>query len=169
MSLTTDAGVSQAGVASEAKRLDRIDALVGQGYRVELTAGAFPYLVSPVGGTIVLSLLGGREEGVGFAWVACLFAPVFCFEARVWSYCWVPGLECFFASLLRLMPGISIDLSLGIGVGIDYGMVLPYLRCLACLRRGSRQFTLPVAIVLGCILSLGAAAPSLVVDSLFTP
>lgn len=148
------------------QRLQRIDMLVQQGYRLEKLMHAFPCLISPVGTRIIPSPIFGRGSVAGFCWIGFFFPWVFCYQIREWSYFWVTGLTFLFAAWIHLFTRLPLDLPISLAISLQYGASLPYLRYLKSSQPQSRQARLSTSILLGFLLSLVAVLPSSLVDLL---
>jgi len=144
------------------QRLQRIHTLVQQGYRLEKSMNAFPYLVSPAGTRIIPS----RGSVAGFAWIGFFFPWVFCYQIREWSYFWVTGFTFLLAAWIHLFTTVSLDFAISIAISLQYGASLPYLRYLKISQGQNKTTRLSTSILVGFLLSLLAALPATLVDLL---
>jgi len=148
------------------QRLQRIHRQVQQGYRLEKSIYSFPYLVSPDGARISPYPLFGKGSAAGFSWIGFFFPWVFCYQIREWSYFWITGFAFLFAAWIHLFTRVSLDVPISIAISLQYGASLPYLRYLKLSQGQSKPTSLGASILLGFLLSLLAALPSIIVDLL---
>ncbi len=148
------------------QRLQRIHMLMQQGYRLEKLMHAFPCLVSPAGARITPSPLFGKGSAAGFSWIGFFFPWVFCCQIREWSYFWVTGFMFLFAAWIHLFTRVPLDVPISFAISVQYGVSLPYLRYLKISQGQGKPTRLSTSILLGFLLSLVAALPSILVDLL---
>ena len=159
-------------VSSEMKlRLEKIDTLVEKGYLVKIKGVfLFPILISPQGAVVNAFLRGkyGNDALPGFSWIAFFFPFVFATKIRYWRFFWILGIFALFASIIESI--FKIDLSLGyeIGLSMYYGFYYPFHRWLF-VKSNREEFGTFESVLVGILLSLAAAIPSLIIYGIFSP
>ncbi|MFM7312799.1 MAG: hypothetical protein ACKO0M_06490, partial [Cyanobium sp.] len=144
------------------QRLQRIDALVQQGYTVKKAMNAFPYLNSPGGNRINPSLFSTGATA-GFSWIGFFFPFVSCFQISEWSFFWVNGIAELITSLIYLATKFDATIPVDLAVGLMYGIYLPYLRYLKANQGDYRPSSLRRSIIFGLLLNILSAAPAIVI------
>jgi hypothetical protein len=143
-------------------RLDSIDKLIAEGYRVKKVWDAFPALESSNG--VTKNVLASSPAG--FSWIAFFFPFAVCAQIKEWSYFYVAGFIFLAGSILYKITGWDPSYSLGAIIGYLYGFYYPYLRWQAH-QKGGEEFKVGTAILIGLLLSLVCALPSIVFETVF--
>ena len=158
-------------VSSEMKlRLDKIDTLVEKGYLVK-TKGIFlfPIVRSPQGAAVNPVFRGkyGDDALPGFSWVAFFFPFVFATKIRYWRFFWILGIFALFASIIESIFNMDISLAYDIGISMYYAFYYPFHRWLF-VKSNREEFGTFESVLLGILLSLAAAIPSLIIYGIFS-
>ena len=159
-------------LSSEMKfRLDKIDALVEKGYLVKKTGFLpTPTLTSPEGKYVNTVLQGkyGDDPLAGFSWIAFFFPFVFATKIRDWDYFWFVGIMGFIFTILELIFNLDLSSALSIGIPLFYGSGYPYQRWFF-LKSNKQEIGTFKSVLLGILLTLVAAIPSLIIYGAFSP
>ena len=151
-------------------RLDKIDALVEKGYLVK-TKGDFPIpiLISPEGKAVNTYLQGkyGDDSLPGFSWIAFFFPFVFATKIRDWKYFWFLGIVVFVLSIIESIFNIDLSLTLSIGIPMYYGCYYPFQRWLF-VKSNREEIGTFASVLLGILLTLAAAIPTLIIYGIFS-
>ena len=158
-------------VSSEMKlRLDKIDTLVEKGYIVK-TKGVFlfPTLISPQGKVVNAFLRGkyGDDALPGFSWIAFFFPFVFATKIRYWKYFLLVGTVGLILSIIESIFNIDLSLTLSIGIPLYYGCYYPFQRWLF-VKSNREEIGTTASVLLGILLSIAAAIPSLIIYRIFS-
>ena len=152
-------------------KLDKIDTLVEKGYLVK-TKGVFlfPILISPKGAVVNTFLRGKHGDDVlpGFSWIGFFFPFVFATKIRYWKYFWLVGTVGFILSIIESIFNIDLSLILSIGIPMYYGSYYPFQRWLF-VKSNREEIGTSASVLLGILLSLIAAIPSLLIYLIFSP
>lgn len=143
-------------------RLEAIDKLVHEGYKIKKVWDAFPVLESSSG--VVRNVFSSSPAG--FSWIAFFFPFAVCAQIKEWSYFYVTGFILLAGSFLYKITGWDPGYALSIAIGVQYGFFYPYLRWQA-LRKGDRELGVGLSILVGILLSVLCALPSIVFELLF--
>ena len=158
-------------VSSEMKlRLDKIDKLVEKGYLVK-TKGIFlfPIVRSPQGAVVNPVFRGkyGDDALPGFSWIAFFFPFVFATKIKYWRYFWIVGSFGLVGSIIDSIFNIEVSNAYGIVIGILYGFYYPFHRWLF-VKSNREEIGTFESVLLGILLSLAAAIPSLIIYGIFS-
>lgn len=145
------------------QRLQRIHALVIQGYRIEKVLGTFPVIRALNGRTLPPAISGQGSVG-GFSWIGFFFPFVICFQIREWSYFWLSAIVSVLLSIpvgfvanLDASAAEGLDylltLSASMALGIYYGIATPQLRYIHA-HRDAQSFGIKRSILLGSLLAV---------------
>ena len=143
-------------------RLESIDKLVQEGYKIKKVWDAFPALESSSG--VAKNVLWSSPAG--FSWIAFFFPYAVCAQIKEWSYFYVTGFILLAGSLVYKVTGWDPGNTLGIVICIQYGFFYPYLRWQA-LQKGDRELGVGLSILVGIVLSILCALPSIIFELLF--
>ena len=151
-------------------KLDKIDTLVEKGYLVK-TKGVFlfPILISPQGKVVNAFLRGKYGDDIlpGFSWIAFFFPFVFATKIRYWRYFWLVGFFELFVSIIDSIFEIDLSNVYGICIGMYYGFYYPFHRWLF-VKSNREEIGTFASVLLGILLSLAAAIPSLIIYGIFS-
>jgi hypothetical protein len=107
------------GISPKMKaRLESIDRLVLDGYRVKKIYNAWPELatLSGVPKNITIS------NPAGFSWIAFFFPFAVYAQIKEWSYFYVAGFVSLGGSVLNKIVGWDPSMLLGLALGLQYGI-----------------------------------------------
>lgn len=141
-------------------RLDSIDALVAEGYTIEKSLNAIPVLKSPDGRSKNISSF---KTPAGFSWIGFCFPFAVCAQIREWSYFVVVALLLLIASILSAIFRQDVSRFASPAIAVMYGTYYPYLRYMAR-EKGVQEISVFGSIVIGLLLSVAAACPSIALD-----
>lgn len=141
-------------------RLDSIDALAKNGYTIQKEFGAFPVLTSANGSKKPINIF---SNPAGFSWIGFFFPFAVCAQIKEWSYFYVSGSILFLASIVSSVVHVNLSNASSITIAVMYGMYFPYLRYLAR-ERNVEEVSVGLSILIGLLLALVAAIPSIIVD-----
>ena len=144
-------------------RLESIDRLVSEGYRVTKIYNALPVLATSSGARKNITVSGPA----GFSWIAFFFPFAVCAQIKEWSYFYVAGFVYLTGSVLHKIFGWDPSSALGLALGFQYGLFFPYLRWLA-LQENRTELTAVNSVVVGLLMSVMCAVPSVAVEALLT-
>ena len=144
------------------QRLQRIHALVIQGYRIEKVLGTFPVIRALNGRTLPPAISGQGSVG-GFSWIGFFFPFVICFQIREWSYFWLAAIVTALFSLVGLVILVGAPapdgllypfiFSANMALRIYYGIATPQLRYIHA-HRDAQSFGIKRSILLGSLLEV---------------
>ncbi|MFL0730063.1 MAG: DUF2628 domain-containing protein [Prochlorococcus sp.] len=144
------------------KRLDKIQALIDQGYTLEKSYG-FPVLKTSEGKA---KPVGGFKAPTGFSWIAFFFPFAVCTQIREWNYFYVVGIFSIAISITTAIFNIDFtNAGTAAAIGVMYGFNYPYLRYLSN-KKGTEEIPVLASIVLGIVLSIICAIPSIIIDAI---
>jgi hypothetical protein len=142
------------------KRLDKIQALIDQGYTLEKSYG-FPVLKTSEGKA---KPVGGFKAPTGFSWIAFFFPFAVCTQIREWSYFYITGIFFIAISIASAIFKIDTSTSGSAGIlGVIYGFNYPYLRYLSS-KKGTEEIPVLASIVLGVVLLIACVIPSIIIN-----
>ena len=151
-------------------KLDKIDALIEKGYSVKTKEKNFiPILISPEGkfvNTFFKSKYGDYSLP-GFSWIAFFFPFVLATKIRYWKYFLLVGTIQFILSIIESIFNIDLSLTLSIGIPMYYGSYYPFQRWLF-VKSNREEIGTSASVLLGILLSLAAAIPSLIIYGIFS-
>ena len=151
-------------------KMEKIDSLIDKGYALKTQFGTLiPNLISPQGKSInTFSRRYGDDPLAGFSWIAFFFPFVLATQIRHWSYFWFVGIIAFIFDIFVAIPfDIDINTGLGIGIGMFYGYTFPYQRWLF-LKSNKKEIGVFKSIIIGLLLTIVAAIPSMILYSLYS-
>ena len=151
-------------------KMEKIDSLINQGYVLKTQfASLFPNLISPQGKSInTYSGRYGDDPLAGFSWIAFFFPFALATQIRHWSYFWLFGIFAFLLDIFVAIPfDIDVNTGLGFAIGIFYGYTFPYQRWLF-LKSNKKEIGVFKSIVIGLLLSIVAAIPSMILYGLYS-
>jgi hypothetical protein len=143
-------------------RLEAIDKLASQGYQVKKIWDAIPALASSSG--IDKTVLASSPAG--FSWIAFFFPFAVCTQIREWSYFYVAGIAYLAGSVLYKITGWDPTFIVSLAISYQYGFYFPYLRWHA-IQNKTPEIDMAISIILGVLLSLACAMPSLIFEAIF--
>ena len=151
-------------------KMEKIDSLIDKGYGLKTQFGTLiPNLISPQGKSINnFSRRYGDDPLAGFSWIAFFFPFALATQIRHWSYFWFVGIIAFLLDIFVAIPfNIDINTWLGIGIGIFYGYTFPYQRWLF-LKSNKKEIGVFKSIIIGLLLTIVAAIPSMILYGLYS-
>ena len=151
-------------------KMEKIDSLIDKGYALKTQFGTLiPNLISPQGKSInTFSRRYGDDPLSGFSWIAFFFPFALATQIRHWSYFWFVGIIAFIFDIFVAIPfDIDINTGLGIGIGMFYGYTFPYQRWLF-LKSNKKEIGVFKSIIIGLLLTIVAAIPSMILYSLYS-
>jgi len=143
-------------------RLEAISALVQKGYTVKKEWDAFPCLVAANGTKKPINLFANPA---GFSWIGFWFPFAVCTQIKEWSYFYVSGVLFFITSIISAVIHTNLSNAASIAIGVMYGMYFPYFRYMAK-EKNVEENSVGFSIVVGLLLAIIAAVPSIVIDSM---
>lgn len=144
-------------------RLDKIDALVQQGYTLKKTSLGWADFRSSSGSPVNIF---GFAPPAGFSWIGFFFPFAVCTQIKEWSYFYNVAAIFTITSVISGVTGASLDTAASATVAILYGYMFPYLRKIS-LDSSVEENSKGYSIVVGLLLSVLAAIPSIIVDNYF--
>ena len=151
-------------------KMEKIDSLIDKGYGLKTQLGnLIPNLISPQGKSInTFSRRYGDDQLAGFSWIAFFFPFALATQIRHWSYFWFVGIIAFLLDIFVAIPfNIDINTGLGIVIGMFYGYTFPYQRWLF-LKSNKKEMGVFKSIILGLLLTIVAAIPSMILYGLYS-
>ena len=151
-------------------KMEKIDSLIDKGYGLKTQLGTLiPNLISPQGKSInTFSRRYGDDPLAGFSWIAFFFPFALATQIRHWSYFWFVGIIAFLLDIFVAIPfNIDINNGLGIGIGMFYGYTFPYQRWLF-LKSNKKEIGVFKSIIIGLLLTIVAAIPSMILYGLYS-
>jgi len=143
-------------------RLEAISALVQNGYTVKKEWDAFPCLVAANGTKKPINLF---SNPAGFSWIGFWFPFAVCTQIKEWSYFYVSGVLFLITSIISAATHTNLSNAASIAIAVMYGMYFPYLRYMAK-EKNVEENSVGFSIVVGLLLAIVAAVPSIVIDSM---
>ena len=142
------------------EKLNKIEKLIQSGYTLKKTNFGFVDFRNSSDKPVSI---GGLKSPAGFSWIAFFFPFAVCSQIKEWSYFYING--CLFVILSIIHGATGNDLSSygGIGLGVTYGYMFPYLRKIAK-DDGTVDEPRVKFIIIGIFLSIVSVVPSLVID-----
>lgn len=144
------------------RRLEAISALVQNGYTVKKEWDAFPCLVAANGTKKPINLF---SNPAGFSWIGFWFPFAVCTQIKEWSYFYVSGVLFLITSIISAVIHANLSNAASIAIAVMYGMYFPYLRYMAK-EKNVGENSVGFSIVVGLLLAIVAAVPSIVIDSM---
>jgi len=141
-------------------RLEAISSLVQNGYTVKKEWDAIPYLVAANGTKKPINLF---SNPAGFSWIGFWFPFAVCTQIKEWSYFYVTGYLFLITSIISAVIHVDLSNAAGIALSVMYGMYFPYLRYMAK-EKNVEENSVGFSIVVGLLLAIVAAVPSIVID-----
>jgi len=141
------------------KRLDKIQALVNEGYTLDKKYGLPIFKTSEDKAKPV----GGLKAPTGFSWIAFFFPFAVCTQIREWSYFYITGIFFLLLSFIHIIFGVEASGPGSLALGILYGYNYPYLRYISN-KKGTEEIPVFISIILGLVLSIICVIPSIVID-----
>ena len=145
-------------------RLDRIDALISEGYTLNKKWGFYPDLKTAAGKSVeIFGSLFRLAGPAGFSWVAFFFPWVVCTQIREWPFFYSLFIFSLFGTTLAIFfeSSTSITSLLSLLPCYWYACMFPYLRYLAA-KRNVNEISKTSSILIGFVLCLLALTPSLI-------
>ena len=144
-------------------RLDRIDALISEGYTLNKIWGFYPDLKTSAGKSVdIFGSLFRLAGPAGFSWVAFFFPWAVCVQIRVAIF-----YSLFIFSLFDTILAIFFEASTSIASLLSlltcywYACMFPYLRYLAA-KKNVDEISKTSSFLIGFVLCLLALTPSLI-------
>ena len=151
-------------------KMEKIDSLIDNGYNLKTQyRNLIPNLISPQGKSInTCSRRYGDDPLAGFSWIAFFFPFALATQIRHWSYFWFVGIIGFLLDIFVTIP-FNIDISTGAAAGISifYGYTFPYQRWLF-LKSNKKEIGVFKSIIIGLLLTIVAAIPSMILYGLYS-
>ena len=141
------------------KRLDRISALINEGYTLK-RGGGFDIQLHNSAGVRRNTLNPWKSPG-GFSWIAFFFPSVVCCQIREWSYFYWIAILSVVSVLLSSIMGSDQVTSGGIILSVVYGCLFPYMRYLA-IKEEKKEFLAIASFFLGIVLTIAAIIPAII-------
>ena len=139
------------------KRLDRIDALLQEGYTLKRDSW-FDIQFNNSSGVRVNTFNPWKSPG-GFSWIAFWFPGVVCCQIREWSYFyWIAVITSATVLISSLFNNDSITTG-GFLLNLLYACLFPYMRYLA-IEEERKEFSVVTAFFLSILLSIVAVLPA---------
>ena len=145
-------------------KLDRIDALISEGYTLNKIWGYYPDLKTSSGKSVnIFGSLFRLSGPAGFSWIAFFFPWAVCVQIREWPFFY----SLFIFSLLETILAIFFEASTSIASLLSlltcywYACMFPYLRYLAA-KKNVDEVSKTSSILIGFVLCLLALTPSLI-------
>ena len=144
------------------KRLDRISALINEGYTLK-RYGDFDIQLHNSAGVRRNTLNPWKSPG-GFSWIAFFFPSVVCCQIREWSYFYWIAILSVVSVLLSSIIGNEQVTSRGIILSVVYGCLFPYMRYLA-IKEEKKEFSAIISFFLGIVLTIVAVIPAIILTA----
>ena len=142
------------------EKINKIEKLIQSGYTLKKTNFGFVDFRNssekPVG-------IGGLKSPAGFSWIAFFFPFAVCSQIKEWSYFYINGCLLVILSIINAATGNDLSSAGGIGLGVTYGYMFPYLRKIAK-DNGTIDQSKAKSIIIGILLSIACVIPSLIID-----
>lgn len=151
-------------------KMEKIDSLIDKGYSLKTEfRSLIPNLISPQGKSInTYNQRYGDDPLPGFSWIAFFFPFALATQIRHWSYFWFVGIIAFLLDIFIAIPfNIDINSAIGIGIGFFYGYIFPYQRWLF-LKSNKKEIGVFKSIIVGLLLTIVAAIPSMILYGLYS-
>ena len=151
-------------------KMEKIDSLIDKGYGLKTQLGTLiPNLISPQGKSINTFSRGyGDDPLAGFSWIAFFFPFALATQIRHWSYFWFVGIISFLLDIFVAIPfNIDISTAAAAGISIFYGYTFPYQRWLF-LKSNKKELGVLKSIIIGLLLTIVAAIPSMILYGLYS-
>ena len=145
-------------------RLDRIEALISEGYTLNKKWGYYPDLKTSSGKSVdIFGPLFRLAGPAGFSWVAFFFPWVVCVQIREWSFFYFLAIFSLFDIILDIFleTPTSITKLLSLIPCYWYACMFPYLRYLAT-QRDVEEISKTSSILIGLALCFLALIPSFI-------
>ena len=145
-------------------KLDRIDALISEGYTLNKTWGYYPDLKTSSGKSVnIFGSLFRLSGPAGFSWIAFFFPWAVCVQIREWPFFYSLFIFSLFDTILAIFfeASTSIASLLSLLTCYWYACMFPYLRYLAA-KRNVNEISKISSILIGFALCLLALTPSLI-------
>ena len=144
------------------QRLDRISALINEGYTLK-KVGIFDIQLHNSAGVRRNPLNPWKSPG-GFSWIAFFFPSVVCCQIREWSYFyWIAILSLVSVVLSSIMGSDQVTTGGGTFLGFVYGCLFPYMRYLA-IKEEKEEFSVVISFFLGIALTIAAVIPAIILS-----
>ena len=150
-------------------KMEKIDSLIDKGYGLKTQLGtSIPNLISPQGKSInIFSRRYGDDPLAGFSWIAFFFPFALATQIRHWSFFWFFGIIVFLLDIFVAIPFNIENNGLGIVISMFYGYTFPYQRWLF-LKSNKKEIGVFKSIIIGLLLSIVAAIPSIILYGLYS-
>ena len=145
-------------------KLDRIDALISEGYTLNKTWGYYPDLKTSSGKSVnIFGSLFRLSGPAGFSWIAFFFPWAVCVQIREWPFFCSLFIFSLFDTILAIFfeASTSIASLLSLLTCYWYACMFPYLRYLA-VKQNVVEIRKTSSILIGFVLCLLALTPSLI-------
>ena len=144
------------------ERVEKIEKLIQEGYSLQKTDYGLPEFKTSSGNVVNIFV----KSPAGFSWVGFLFPFAVCTQIKEWTYFYVAAAIFALASIIHGFLGFDATLAASLSIGILYGYAFPYLRKIAK-DNGIEDQSKVKSIVIGFLLSIVAAIPSIILDIYF--
>lgn len=145
-------------------KLDRIDALISEGYTLNKTWGYYPDLKTSSGKSVnIFGSLFRLSGPAGFSWIAFFFPWAVCVQIREWPFFYSLFIFSLFDTILVIFfeTSTSIASLLSLLTCYWYACMFPYLRYLAA-KKNVDEVSKTSSFLIGFVLCLLALTPSLI-------
>ena len=145
-------------------KLDRIDALISEGYTLNKAWGYYPDLKTSSGKSVnIFGSLFRLSGPAGFSWIAFFFPWAVCVQIREWPFFYSLFIFSLFDTILAIFfeASTSIASLLSLLTCYWYACMFPYLRYLA-VKKNVDEVSKASSILIGFVLCLLALTPSLI-------
>ena len=144
------------------ERVEKIEKLIQEGYSLQKADYGFPEFKSSSGKVVNIF----AKSPAGFSWIAFFFPFAVCTQIKEWTYFYIAAAIFALASIIHGFLGFDASLAASLSISILYGYAFPYLRKIAK-DRGVEDQSKVKFIVIGLLLSIVAAIPSVILDNYF--
>mgnify|MGYP001162572211 FL=1 len=145
-------------------KLDRIDALISEGYTLNKAWGYYPDLKTSSGKSVnIFGSLFRLSGPAGFSWIAFFFPWAVCVQIREWPFFYSLFIFSLFDTILAIFfeASTSIASLLSLLTCYWYACMFPYLRYIAT-KQDVEEISKTSSILIGFVLCLLALTPSLI-------
>ena len=145
-------------------KLDRIDALISEGYTLNKAWGYYPDLKTSSGKSVnIFGSLFRLSGPAGFSWIAFFFPWAVCVQIREWPFFYSLFIFSLFNTILAIFfeASTSITSLLSLLTCYWYACMFPYLRYIAT-KQDVEEISKTSSILIGFVLCLLALTPSLI-------
>ena len=146
------------------EKIEKIEKLVHDGYTLKKTE--YGFIDFRNSSEKPVNIFGGLKSPAGFSWIAFFFPFAVCTQIKEWSYFYINGCLLAIIAIVNGIASYDANMAGGIAIGITYGYMFPYLRKIAK-DNGASEYPKGKSILVGILLSILSAIPSLIIDAFF--